>query len=107
LWTWWALKRRGAPIAFWTIDSGDTWATLPDPQSIANRVAREGGGVVLLHDFDRSANRQRYVLRSTELLLKTSRREGLVIQLFGSLCKAEAAIGCAQIGTPGVVRTVA
>jgi peptidoglycan-N-acetylglucosamine deacetylase len=79
LWTWLALKRRGASIAFWTIDSGDTWATPPDPQLIADRAARDGGGVVLLHDFDRSADRQRYVLRATALLLETARREGLEV----------------------------
>jgi peptidoglycan-N-acetylglucosamine deacetylase len=85
LWTWVALKRRGAPIAFWTIDSGDTWATPPQPQAVADRVARDGGGVVLLHDFDRGAERERFVLRTTELLLETARREGLNVRTFSEL----------------------
>jgi peptidoglycan-N-acetylglucosamine deacetylase len=90
-WTWMALKRRGAPIAFWTIDSGDTWQTPPDPQSIADRAVRDGGGVVLLHDFDRGPERERFVLRTTELLLATARREGLTVCTFSDLIGREIA----------------
>jgi peptidoglycan/xylan/chitin deacetylase (PgdA/CDA1 family) len=90
LWTWMALKRRGAPIAWWTVDSGDTWSSLPDPQSIADKVARAGGGVVLLHDFDRAPDRQQYVLRTTGLLLSTARREGLRVCRYGDLMSTPA-----------------
>lgn len=42
------------PIAVWTIDSKDTWAQLPDSaEQAAERVRIEGGGIVLLHDYDR------------------------------------------------------
>ena len=39
-------------IAWWTRDSGDTHAALPDPDAVAAAVVRDGGGVVLLHDHD-------------------------------------------------------
>jgi peptidoglycan/xylan/chitin deacetylase (PgdA/CDA1 family) len=50
LWLWW----HGAPLAMWTHDSQDTrpGSTL-SPQAFADAVRRSGGGVVLLHDFDR------------------------------------------------------
>lgn len=53
-WTLASLNRRGAPVAWWTADSGDTHRTLPPPHAVVDQVAREGGGVVLLHDFDRA-----------------------------------------------------
>jgi peptidoglycan/xylan/chitin deacetylase (PgdA/CDA1 family) len=42
------------PIAVWTIDSKDTWAQLTESaEQAAERVRSEGGGIVLLHDYDR------------------------------------------------------
>lgn len=50
LWVWW----RRAPIAMWTHDSQDTRVgTKCSPEQLASAVRRSGGGVVLLHDFDR------------------------------------------------------
>lgn len=76
--TWLVIHRHRASIGWWTIDSGDTHLILPDPQTVADRVARLGGGVVLLHDFDRSTERQRFVLRTTELILRAAKQEGLL-----------------------------
>src|SRR5262245_11853503 len=53
--SWLSLKRRGAPIGWWTIDSGDTHDPLPDPLRVVDRVRNSRGGVVLLHDFDRGS----------------------------------------------------
>jgi peptidoglycan/xylan/chitin deacetylase (PgdA/CDA1 family) len=75
--TWWAIRCRGARLGWWTIDSEDTHAVLPAPQSVADRVARAGGGVVLVHDFERGPERARFVLETTRLLLETAKREGL------------------------------
>lgn len=75
--TWIMLRRRRAPLGWWTIDSGDTYTSLPDPASVVDAVAFARGGVVLMHDFDRSAEAARYVLRATELLLECAVREGL------------------------------
>jgi peptidoglycan/xylan/chitin deacetylase (PgdA/CDA1 family) len=77
--TWLALAARKTPIGWWTVDSGDTFDVLPEPRAAIERVVRDSGGVVLLHDFDRSRERMDYVLRTTELLLQASKREGLRI----------------------------
>ncbi len=77
--TWCELTRRKASICWWTIDSGDTWLVLPSPQTIAEELRYRQGGVVLLHDFDRGADRARYVVETTELLVRTARAEGMRI----------------------------
>lgn len=42
------------PIAMWTIDSGDTAPTLTQtPQQVVDQIRAAGGGIVLLHDYDR------------------------------------------------------
>ena len=87
--TWLSLRRRGAPIGWWTIDSGDTHHGLPTPRSVADQVCRDGGGVVLLHDFDRESRdadaRHRFVLATTELLLRTAAREGISVKRLGEI----------------------
>jgi peptidoglycan/xylan/chitin deacetylase (PgdA/CDA1 family) len=79
--TWLALRRRGAPLGWWTVDSGDTThADLPDPDAVARSVAEAGGGVVLLHDHDREpewAGREAYVLEVTRALLRAAAQNGL------------------------------
>lgn len=80
--TWWRLNRRGARLSWWTIDSGDTHPTLPDPERIVEDVANKHGGVVLMHDFDREidqSQRAEFVFRTTDLLLRAARREGLKV----------------------------
>ncbi|MCA8950609.1 MAG: polysaccharide deacetylase family protein [Planctomycetes bacterium] len=53
-WLW--VRSQGAPIAMWTHDS---WDTRPDIDRGRERLIEElrtsGGGVVLLHDFDRDS----------------------------------------------------
>lgn len=78
--SWRAARRRGAPIDWWTIDSGDTGAELPDPSRTADVVARQNGGVVLLHDFDREVDadaRAAYVLSTVEAIIRRAETEGL------------------------------
>jgi peptidoglycan-N-acetylglucosamine deacetylase len=74
--TWDALRRRRAPIGWWTIASGDTYAKLPRPEVIVQRVRQGGGGVVVMHDFDRSPERVEFVLQTTDQLLEAAAREG-------------------------------
>jgi peptidoglycan-N-acetylglucosamine deacetylase len=103
---WWAVRRRGDRVAWWTIDSGDTHAKLPEPQSVVDRVARAGGGVVLMHDFDRGQEREQFVLRTTELLLATARREGLTVCRYSDLWEqraAQPADGLHQLTAPPAV----
>lgn len=88
--SWLAVHRRRAPIDWWTIDSGDTWAQIPSPGSVADRVAAEGGGVVLLHDFDREGRggeRAKFVLETTEAVIERARREGMVLGTMSDLSR--------------------
>lgn len=86
---WWALWRQRAPLGWWTVDSGDTHATLPDPRAVVAAVRHAGGGVVLLHDFDRDpatrAARHAHVLDTTAALLELAHTEGLNVCPLGQL----------------------
>ncbi|MFH7320747.1 polysaccharide deacetylase family protein [Desulfurivibrio sp. D14AmB] len=76
LWTLLLARKLGSPLCFWTHDGGDTWPVLTDPRLIVDQVARDGGGVVLLHSHDRGDDRQHYVLALTRMLLETAREKG-------------------------------
>jgi peptidoglycan/xylan/chitin deacetylase (PgdA/CDA1 family) len=84
--TSYAIRRRGARIGWWTIDSGDTHSPLPRPDQVAERVAREGGGVILMHDLDRSSDRNDFVIETTARLLNIAARESLNIKRLSELC---------------------
>ncbi len=84
------LARRGARLVKWTHDSGDTTeGALPNASTMIDQVIRDGGGIVLLHDFDReggaeeSRKRADYVLEVTEGLIVASKRQGLAIVTVG------------------------
>lgn len=83
--TWRALRRRGARICWWTVDSGDTWAALPPARRAVDAVVRAGGAVVLMHDFDRGPEREAFVLETTGLLLDAAAREGLNVMTLSEL----------------------
>jgi peptidoglycan-N-acetylglucosamine deacetylase len=76
---------RGAYVGWWTIDSGDTRTPLPQPKQVAERLACEGGGIVLMHDLDRSGERDNFVLETTELLLDVAKRESINIKRLSEL----------------------
>lgn len=93
--TWVATLARGRRIAWWTIDSGDTWPELPDPKAIARSVVERGGGVVLLHDFDREghadqAARQEYVLAVTREILAAGKAAGFRFCRYSDLLSGNA-----------------
>ena len=81
--TWIWLGLRGARLAWWTLDAGDTWKVRPTPESVAQRLLEAGGGVVLLHDFDGTPERSEFVLETTGALLEAARREGLSVRALG------------------------
>lgn len=84
--TWREVRRRRGRLGWWTIDSGDTFKSLPSPTLAADRLARDRGGVILLHDFDRKDDlRPRFVLEATQKVLDTARREGLSIRKLGDI----------------------
>ena len=87
---WQYLRQHRAPLGWWTEDSGDTHMKLPDPGICIERARRSGGGVILLHDFDRDAgSRQEYVLRTTEGMLKLAKDEGLTVLPLGELLRRQ------------------
>jgi len=87
-------RRRNASVAWWTIDGGDTHSSLPRKDDAVERLKRLRGGVVLLHDFDRTVHavaRARYVVETTESLLRTAAEEGLVVRTIAELIAMEGA----------------
>ncbi len=86
--SWLHLLARNAPVAWWTHDSGDTHRRLPPDDLLADRVGRDGGGVVLLHDSDRpDPAHRKFVLNATRSLLRRARVEGFRVELVGSLLR--------------------
>ncbi len=79
---WLYMKLLDYQIVFWSVDSGDTYESLPDAESIVDRIVEDNGGVVLMHSFDRIRDvdgRQDYVLTLTQRLIEVARQRGLKI----------------------------
>jgi peptidoglycan/xylan/chitin deacetylase (PgdA/CDA1 family) len=85
--TYLSIRRRGAPVWWWTIDSGDTHDVLPSPGQVADKVRQEGGGIMLMHDLDRTQARNDYVLELTATLLDVAQRESIQIKPLRELCQ--------------------
>ncbi len=84
--TWWWARRHRVPIIWWTIDSGDTHKVLPATARIAETVRRDGGAIVLMHDFSRTPTRNDFVLELTSALLDVAESESLQILPLTELC---------------------
>jgi peptidoglycan/xylan/chitin deacetylase (PgdA/CDA1 family) len=85
--TYWSIRRRGAPVWWWTIDSGDTYDVPPSVNQVADRLRGEGGGIVLMHDLDRAQSRNEFVLEATAALLDVAKQESLKIMPLRQLCQ--------------------
>jgi peptidoglycan/xylan/chitin deacetylase (PgdA/CDA1 family) len=85
--TYMAIRRRGAPVWWWTIDSGDTRRRLPNTNQVLDEVMRQKGGIVLLHDLERSEEREQFVFATTDALLDLAKRESLTIAPLRKLCR--------------------
>jgi peptidoglycan-N-acetylglucosamine deacetylase len=83
--TYWAVRNRGARVWWWTIDSGDTGKTIPSPGKVADALVSQGGGIVLLHDIDRSPERNEFVLQTTASLLDVARKNSIKIKRLSEL----------------------
>lgn len=87
--TWMELRRRGAPVGWWTRDSGDVCDRLPEVERVVQKVLAGAGGVVLMHDFDRKGDtaqqRDAYVLRLTRRLLEVRGSEALNLRMLGTI----------------------
>ena len=85
LFTWLMLRISGATLAWWTVDSGDTRSPLPNPTAVARAVGDAGGAVVLMHDLNRGAEQNEYVLELTRALLEVAHDRGMVVIPLGVL----------------------
>jgi peptidoglycan/xylan/chitin deacetylase (PgdA/CDA1 family) len=83
------LKR--VPICYWTVDSTDTaGGTVWNRQHAAEAVRRDGGGVVLLHDFDRlSETNDQAVIDSLNKTLDVAAEDHLQVMTFSELTQSE------------------
>jgi peptidoglycan/xylan/chitin deacetylase (PgdA/CDA1 family) len=64
-------------LAWWTIDSTDTWTNPLPIEKTIERVKNEGGGVILMHDHDRKNAREHdYVIKLTLRLIQLAHDEG-------------------------------
>jgi len=79
------LRSRHSPLAWWTAESGDIEDELPSPDHALAQVRRDGGGVVLMHDFDQSQQRAEFVLKSVTILLDGAEREGWTVRTLRAL----------------------
>ena len=77
------LRARGTGVVWWTLDSGDTWEQRPSPDRVAEQMVANGGGVVLLHDFDGTPAHDDFVLAATRALLEAARRHGIRLRTLG------------------------
>ena len=74
------VHRQGARIWWWTIDSGDSHKELPSLRQATEKLRRERGGIVLMHDgslTSRSQERHEYTLAVTMALLEIAKQEGI------------------------------
>ena len=85
--TYLSVRRRGAPVWWWTIDSGDTHSILPNASQVADHLRRDGGGVVLMHDLNRTQPRNDFVLELTSTLLDVAQQESFQIKPLRELCQ--------------------
>ncbi len=83
-----AVRARRVPVCLWTHDSGDTYAAQPEPETVIDAVVADGGGVILMHDFDRDPpepERIERVLALTAGLVDAAHRHGLAVRTAGEL----------------------
>lgn len=83
-----AARERGVPVCLWTHDSGDTHRVQPEAAAVIDAVVADGGGVILMHDFDRDPPEPHRVERILELtagLVVAAHRHGLSVRTAGEL----------------------
>ncbi len=89
--TWVYLLVTRTPIVYWTIDSGDTWSEAASDHGRTGRLCRtRGGGVILIHDFDRKAGeRHRFVLGALRSSLNVARELRLSVSTYSQLIRGQ------------------
>ena len=84
--TWLSLLRRQAQVGWWTVDTKDSLdSQIPCPRESVDSIRREGGGVVLMHDYHQDSERIEFVLDTTQQLIDCAKTEGFKIRRLGDL----------------------
>lgn len=85
-------------FAYWTVDSRDSWDRRR-VEDILSEIEAQGGGVVLMHDFDvprrghDPAAHHDYVLHLTEALVDFAKEKGFTCMRFGDLFSGSTGVG--------------
>jgi len=81
------LLLRRVPICYWTIVSGDTWPIAEwHHMRTVHLLSEAGGGVVLIHDFDRdSADKDPMILESIEAAVSAAQKLGMTFCTFSEI----------------------
>jgi peptidoglycan/xylan/chitin deacetylase (PgdA/CDA1 family) len=86
-------QRRGLRYGWWTVDSRDSWERRPIADVIAELEAR-GGGVTLMHDYDRynleqdGVSHVDYVLALTGSIIELAQSRGYHLRTLDQLLTA-------------------
>lgn len=86
-----ALWVGGCRMAFWTIDTRDSWEHPRSVARVLDMIEHQGGGVVLMHDFafpPRGAadhHHPEHVLKMTEAILDFAEAQNFRLLRFGDL----------------------
>jgi len=81
-------------FAYWTVDSRDSWNRKPI-EEVVSEIKAQGGGVVLMHDFDlpkrgpSPENHADYVLNLTSAILDLAEQSSYSILHFNALFEKE------------------
>ena len=79
------MKIRGSRIAWWTTDSRDTRKSPPSADAVAAKVIARGGGVLLMHDFQKSKDHEEFVIELTNRLVAAARAGSFRLETLGTL----------------------
>ncbi len=82
---------QGLRYGWWSVDPRDSWAPRP-PEEVLKQIEAQGGGVVLMHDFDaprrtelQASAHKAYVLSLTRDVIALARAQGYVVKTLGEV----------------------
>jgi peptidoglycan/xylan/chitin deacetylase (PgdA/CDA1 family) len=79
---------NGYRLAWWTIDSTDSWSRPASVSEVLNMIRQENGGVILMHDSEHSLGpngSRNYSVELSRVILEFARDEGFCISTLESL----------------------
>jgi peptidoglycan/xylan/chitin deacetylase (PgdA/CDA1 family) len=81
---------RGYRLAWWTVDSTDTWDSPLSVADVIRKIRNENGGVVLMHDFESSIGPElnnHYLVDLSVGIIEFANAEGYKVCTMGELFK--------------------